>query len=221
MRIRTKKWARPELDACKYFVSNCAKYKTKWKEFFENDKEIHLDLGCGKCTFMADLAYENPKINHIAVDISMDILGVARRNISARFEPSEPSNVALTSFNIEKIKDFISKEDKVTRIYINFCNPWSNAGHHKRRLTHTRQLMSYRDVLAENGEIWFKTDDDNLYFASKIYFEECGFEIFFDTMDLNSLENTGNILSEHEKMFEAQGIKTKAIRARMLPIIKD
>ncbi|MFI3206007.1 MAG: tRNA (guanosine(46)-N7)-methyltransferase TrmB [Clostridia bacterium] len=214
MRIRTKKWARPELAVCDYYIQNPKEMKGKWQDFFEDKSEIHLDLGCGKCTFMADLAYQNKNINHIAVDISVDILGVARRNIQARFGEEKVKNVALMSYNIEQIKDFISKEDKVTRIYINFCNPWSSSKTHKRRLTHPRQLVSYLEILDEDGEIWFKSDDDNLYYSTRDYFNECGLEIFFDTKDLNSLENTGNIQSEHEVKFEAMGIKTKAIRAR-------
>ncbi len=215
MRIRTKKWAKPELAACDYFVDNPLEQKGKWNEFFPKKQPIHLDLGCGKCTFLAELAYRNKDVNYIGVDISYDILGVARRNISERFGEEKVENVALLSYNIEKITDFIDESEKVDRIYINFCNPWQKSRCHKRRLTHTRQLENYKKILAENGEIWFKTDDDNLYLSSLRYFVEAGFEIYEKTKDLNSLPDTGNILSEHEVMFEAQGIKTKALKARL------
>lgn len=215
MRIRTKKWAKPELAACHYFVDNPLEQKGKWDEFFPKKQPIHLDLGCGKCTFLAELAYRNKDVNYIGVDISYDILGVARRNISERFGEEKVENVALLSYNIEKITDFIDESEKVDRIYINFCNPWQKSRCHKRRLTHTRQLENYKKILAENGEIWFKTDDDNLYLSSLRYFAEAGFEIYERTKDLNSLPDTGNILSEHEVMFEAQGIKTKALKARL------
>ena len=56
-----------------------------------------------------------------------------------------------------------SPEDRVERIYINFCNPWPTGSCHKKRLTHPRQLANYRTILAENGEIHFKTDDDDLF----------------------------------------------------------
>jgi tRNA (guanine-N7-)-methyltransferase len=215
MRIRTKHWARPELAACSYFVAEPIEMKGKWNSFFEKKQPIHLDLGCGKCTFLAELAYTNKNINYIGVDISYDILGVARRNITQRFEPESVNNVALLSYNIEKISDFIDDNEKVSRIYINFCNPWQKSRCHKRRLTHTRQLENYKKILADDGEIWFKTDNDDLFLSSLRYFEEAGFEIYEKTHDLNSIPNTGNILSEHEVMFEAQGIKTKALKARL------
>ncbi len=214
MRIRTKTWARPELDACGYFIKDAEGLKGKWKTFFTNDKPIHLDLGCGKCTFMAELAYRDRNINHIAVDISMDILGVARRNISAKFAEEPVDNVALCSYNIEEIKKFVDKTDKVERIYINFCNPWPSSKCHKRRLTHTRQLNSYKEILSENGEIWFKTDNADLFLSSKRYFAEAGLDIYFATEDLAN-EDVDNIQSEHEVKFESMGITTKAIRARM------
>lgn len=214
MRIRTKTWARPELEACNYFVGDPAAQKGHWEDFFQKKQPLHLDLGCGKCTFLAELAFQNPDINYIGVDISYDILGVARRNISGRFDPAPVTNVALTSYNIEKLCEILNETEKVQRIYINFCNPWPKSRCHKRRLTHTRQLESYKKILAEDGEIWFKTDNDDLFLASQRYFKEAGFEIFALTHDLNALPDTGNILSEHEVMFEAQGIKTKALKAR-------
>lgn len=217
MRIRTKPWARPELAACDYFISKPGEMRGNWGLFFDKQQPLHLDLGCGKCTFLAKLAYQNQDVNYIGVDISSDILGVARRNISACFGELPVKNVALTAYNIEKLTEILSEEDRVERIYINFCNPWPKACCHKRRLTHVRQLMGYRKLLRENGEIWFKTDNDLLFLSSLRYFQEAGFEIYEETYDLNAIERSGNIQSEHEVMFESQGIKTKALKARMLP----
>lgn len=63
-----------------------------------------------------------------------------------------------------QIDSVFSKEDGIERIYINFCNPWPKSKHKKRRLTHYRQLIKYKEFL--NGEIWFKTDDDDLFAES-------------------------------------------------------
>lgn len=89
----------------------------------------------------------------------------------------------------------------------------------KKRLTHTRQLEKYRHFLAENGEIYFKTDDDDLFNSSLGYFYDSGFEIIEKTYDLHNepiFEN--NIETEHEKMFSEQGIKIKALIAKKIPI---
>ena len=39
MRIRYKKWARPELEASSFYEDNPEEYKGKWKEKFENNNE--------------------------------------------------------------------------------------------------------------------------------------------------------------------------------------
>ena len=111
----------------------------------------------------------------------------------------------------------LDKEDKVERIYINFCNPWPRGKHHKKRLTHTRQLEKYKEILVENGEVYFKTDDDGLFNDSLIYFKDSGFKIEKYTFDLENEPNFwNNIQTEHEKMFIKQGIKIKALIAKKL-----
>lgn len=42
----------------------------------------------------------------------------------------------IASLDIERLGNAFTPEDRVSRIYINFCNPWSkNAGSNKHRLT--------------------------------------------------------------------------------------
>ena len=60
MRIRYKKWARPELEASKFYEDNPEEWKGKWKEHFtKTSNPIHLELGCGKGQFISKLAVEN------------------------------------------------------------------------------------------------------------------------------------------------------------------
>ena len=157
MRIRRKTWARPELAACPYYIPQPEAQKGRWQEVFSSPRPIHLDLGCGKCVFLAQAAHTHRDVNFIGIDISLDILGVARRNIQEAYGEEQPDNVALCAYNIERLPQLFAPGEQVERIYINFCNPWPAAGHHKRRLTHTRQLLSYKPLLAPGGEIWFKT----------------------------------------------------------------
>ncbi len=215
MRIRKKDWARPELAACPYFLSDPKAQKGAWEEVFLKKQPLHLDLGCGKCVFLAEAAHRQREVNFLGIDISLDILGVGRRNIQGLYGDEEPGNVALCAYNIERLPELFSEGEKAQRIYINFCNPWPAARHHKRRLTHTRQLLSYKGLLAPGGEIWFKTDNDDLYLATRRYFAEAGFTVFFDTKDLHAESDPQNILTEHEVMFTAQGIPTKALKARL------
>ena len=219
MRIRYKKWARPELEASAFYEDEPEKWKGKWKEHFKNpDLPFMLELGCGKGNFISKLAVENLDINYLAIDLVDAMLGLAKRNVEASYKEAKinPENVILTRFDIERINLILNREDKVRRIYINFCNPWPRGKHRKKRLTHTKQLEKYKEFLVPGGEVYFKTDDDELFESSLYYFNDCGFEIVDKTYDLHEepiFER--NIETEHEIMFTRQGIKIKALIAKL------
>ena len=218
MRIRYKKWARPELEASKFYEDNPEEWKGKWKEHFtKTSNPIHLELGCGKGQFISKLAVENQNTNYIAIDLVDAMLGLAKRNIENTYkeENIEPENVIITRFDIERINLILDGKDNIERIYINFCNPWPKGKHRKKRLTHSKQLEKYKQFLQPNAEIYFKTDDDGLFESSLIYLEESGFKVVSKTYDLHKepiFKN--NIETEHEKMFTEQGIKIKACIAK-------
>lgn len=222
MRIRYKKWARPELEASCFYEDNPEEYKGKWKTKFKNKNPIYLELGCGKGSFISKIASQNQNINYIAIDLIDAMLGLAKRNIEEAYKQLnlEIKNVIITRYDIERILNIFDEKDNIERIYINFCNPWPRGKHHKKRLTHTRQLEKYKAFLKDEGEIYFKTDNDELFEHSKTYFTQAGFEIEKETHDLaNEIEfwnGDENIETEHEIMFQEQGITTKALIAKKL-----
>lgn len=180
MRIRFKAWARPELESASFYIDNPEEFKGKWKEKFSNDNPIHLELGCGKGSFISKLAVSHQDINYIAIDVVDAMLGLAKRNIENIYKENniEVSNVYITRFDIERILLMLDEKDEVDRIYINFCNPWPRGKHRKKRLTHTRQLEKYKVFLKKDGEIFFKTDDDGLFLDTIHYLEESRFRNF-------------------------------------------
>ncbi len=205
MRMRRKKWARPELAACRYYIKDPFSCAGSWGELFAKKQPIHLELGCGKGVFLAQLAAKHPEINYIGVDVSDDVLGVARREIERVFESRPVENVVLTRMNAQYASEAFTSADGIERIYICFCTPWPRSKHHKRRLTHPRQLAQYRTFLRADGEIHFKTDDPNLFADSRRYFLQMGYELVYQTEDLHGSGYPDNILTEHEIRFCAEG----------------
>ena len=217
MRLRKKPWARPELEACNFFVQNPKEYKGKWSSSFKNEGIMYLELGCGKGNFVSVHGARDKDKNYIAIDIKDEVLVLAKRNIERVYKENNEilDNVKLMAQEIGLINDILGEEDKIDRIYINFCNPWPKEKHKKRRLTHTRQLENYKKFLVNNGEIWFKTDDDNLFEESLEYFKESGFDVIYKTYDLHNSEyDKDNIRTEHENMFTEKGIKIKFLIAK-------
>ncbi len=218
MRIRTKPWAKPELEACNYYIDCTENFKGKWRDVFSDyssSKKLYLELGCGKGGFISQAALLYPDVNWIAADIKREMLALARRKVAAAYEKAQEdiTNVRLLSQNIEKISEQFSEADSIDRIYINFCNPWPRGKHKKRRLTHTRQLLQYKTFLKKGSEIHFKTDDDELFFESLEYFAETGFDVIFQTTDLHNSDYEYNIETEHERMFSDEGKTIKFLIA--------
>lgn len=213
MRLRKKRWARPELEASPLFKSfeEAKDLKGKWKEEFKNDNDIYLELGCGRGGFAKQVAERYPNKNLISVDIKDEILVFALRNITN----AELTNVRIIAMQIAFIEE-IFEENEISRIYINFCNPWPKERHNKRRLTHTKFLTKYKTFIKPGTEVHFKTDDLDLFEASLGYFEESGFDITYKTYDLhNSDYAEENIMTEYETKFKELGIKSKFLIAKL------
>ena len=218
MHMRTKKWAKPELAVCPYFTDEAETHRGHWRELFALDQPLYLELGCGKGVSTAAMVYDNPGVNFIAMDITCNVLGDTRRNIAKAYGEQPVKNVMIARYNIEDIRKVFAPEDRVERIYINFYTPWTKRPKYaKRRLTHPRQLMQYRDFLVDGGEIWFKTDDMPLFTESLPYFDACGFELRYLVNDLHAAGFAPNYISEHEKMYTEKGVPIKFVIFRKKP----
>ena len=221
MRMRFKPYAHDELMAADFHVHEPLIWGGKWhSQYARPEQPFVLELGCGKGGFISQLASAHPENNYLGIDITDKVLILAKRKIEAAYAAAgRPiDNVKIMSTDIERIKGVITPEDTVSRIYINFCNPWSkNASSNKHRLTYPRQLIQYRDFLKDGGEIYFKTDDDDLFRDSLEYFPASGYDIEWQTFDLHENEPAWNIRTEHEGMFTEMGIKIKALVARKKP----
>ena len=218
MRMRRKEWTEPMIDNCPYFVENPSEHRGHWREEFPKQQPMWLEIGCGKGVATVAMAHDNLDANLIAVDEVRHVIAVSIKNTIAEYGDDPVDNLRYTAIDARTIHDTFSPEDGIERIYINFCNPWTEkAKHHKRRLTHTRQLLQYRNFLAPGGQIFFKTDDDMLFTASKRYFAEANFEITYLTDDLHASGYQPNYVSEHEQLYTSRGCKIHFLIARMLP----
>ena len=219
MRIRKKKWAEPELSVCDFFVKNPEEHAGSWKSAFKKEQPLVLEIGCGKGGFAGQFALLHPEINIIALDIKIDMLGVGRRTIVKLFEEAgksadEIDNLLLVNYNVEQLDRVIKPEDRIERLFINFCNPWPRPKHKKRRLTYYKKLEMYKSFLLPGAQIRFKTDDDELFEESLEYFAQSGYDIIYLTRDLHQSDFDENIVTEHERMFTEEGKTIKFLIAK-------
>jgi tRNA (guanine-N7-)-methyltransferase len=213
MHLRPKPWARPELEACGFFLAEPWTCRGQWQSVFARRQPLHLELGCGKGQFISQLGAAEPDVNFLAIDMIDAVLGLAQRAVRKTYGNRPVDNLRLTAWDISRIETILGPQDRVERIYINFCNPWPRHRYHKKRLTHPRQLEKYRAFLSPGAEIRFKTDDDALFADSLKYFENSGFSLNTVIRDLQPGQIPGDVVTEHQAMFTAQSIPIKYLRA--------
>ena len=103
----------------------------------------------------------------------------------------------------------------LSRIYLNFSDPWPKAGYAKRRLTHRRFLELYRSLLRAGGEVWLKTDNEGLFDFSLEEFSAVGLTILYVSRDFHAApESADNIMTEYERNFSSQGKPIFCARVR-------
>ncbi|CAM5784641.1 tRNA (guanosine(46)-N7)-methyltransferase TrmB [Brevibacillus borstelensis] len=210
MRLRNIPGAEEALREYPTFVDNPAGMKGRWKERFGNDHPIHIEIGCGKGRFINTLAERHPDINFIAIELKAEVVLRAAQ----RTEKREIPNLAFVQYNAALLPDLFGAEE-VSRIYLNFSDPWPKTRHAKRRLTYASFLNTYKQVLKKNGEIHLKTDNEKLFEFSLNQFSNERFQLRNITFDLHqSVLAEENVMTEYEERFSSRGqriYRTEAI----------
>jgi tRNA (guanine-N(7)-)-methyltransferase len=201
MRVRNRKGATELLEAHpQYVILNPADAKGRWQEIFGNDHPIHVEVGSGKGAFVSGMAKANPDINYIGIDIQKSVLSYALDKVLATDVP----NIKLLWVDGSDLTDYFEK-DEIDRLYLNFSDPWPKKRHEKRRLTYQSFLATYQQILPENGEIHFKTDNRGLFEYSLVSFSQYGMKLKGVWLDLHASDFEDNVLTEYEQKFANKG----------------
>ena len=178
-------------------------YRGLWgQNFFHNDHPIHIEIGMGKGQFILQLAEEHPEINYIGVEKYSSVLV---RALDKR-EEADIQNLFFLRMDAADITDFFAPEE-VSKIYLNFSDPWPKDRHAKRRLTSVEHLRLYDRILKKDGCLQFKTDNRPLFDFSLEQLGEAGWitdEVDYDLHAAGPAPN--NIMTEYEEKFYHLGM---------------
>ena len=157
MRRRKVKGADERLLSYKNYVvrDNIEDLKGNWNKLFKNDNPIYAEFGTGRGKFITTLAKQNPDINFIAFEIKEEVLLKAVE----KADMDNLNNIVFAWANVGNALDYFDSNE-LSRIYINFCDPWPKTRWAKRRLTHSNFLNIYKEILNEKGEIHFTRNMD-------------------------------------------------------------
>ena len=202
MRLKNVPGAREAIAASDLVIKDAESLKGKWREYWGNDKEIHIEVGMGKGKFMMGMAKAHPDINYIGIEMYSSVLYRAVQKLE--LEPLD--NLKYLLLDAKDIANVFDKGE-VDRIYLNFSDPWPKDRHAKRRLPSRQFLARFDQILKEDGVIEFKTDNKDLFTFAEEEVEPAGWKILEITYDLHNDEKMveGNIMTEYEEKFSSMG----------------
>lgn len=200
MRLRKIKNAGVRLlDNLGLFIDEPSLLKGKWREKFNNDNPIFVEIGMGKGKFIIEHAKRNKDINYIGIEKydSVLIKGVEKAALE------NLSNIYFLNVDAINLNDYFELEE-IDKIYLNFSDPWPKNRHAKRRLTSEAFLKVYENILNKQGDIEFKTDNIGLFEYSVVEFNRLGYQFLEFSCNLHRFGDD-IITTEYEDKFMSKG----------------
>ena len=119
MRMRKKPNLVPRMERCARFLIPAAEeQRGHWRELKPDAEQIWLELGCGKGSFTAETAAQNPNVLYLAVERVPDAMIVAMERCAQR----GLTNVFFVDGDAARLREYFAP-DEVDRLFINFCAP--------------------------------------------------------------------------------------------------
>lgn len=201
------------MEACAHWlIPRPEDLRGRWRESLGESGEavLNLEIGCGKGSFIVEMARQNPRECYVAVERVESVLLLAME----KARDAGVENLRFLSADAALLGQCFAGGE-VSRIYLNFSDPWPPKRQHKRRLTHPRLLAVYDGILHPAGELCFKTDNRGLFEDSICYFSQYGFGLFDVTFDLHGTD-TPNVMTEYEQSFSSKGFPIYRLVARRM-----
>lgn len=206
MRLRNVKNKDKILNSSSFLVKNPKNYYGRWNEYFGNNNPIYIEIGMGKGKFIREHAKRYPDINFIGIEKYDSVVAKCLPKIDDSF-----SNLAIIRMDALEIEKVFCHE--VSRIYLNFSDPWPKKRHHLRRLSSKVFLEKYESIFTSDCDIWMRTDNADLFCYSLMSFSQSGYIFKNLTFDLHKDILEDFITTEYEDRFSKQGMPIYQVEA--------
>ena len=206
MRLRNIPRADGVIKSHPMVVQDTQESRGNWKNIFENDRPVYLEIGMGKGRFLMNMAKEHPLVNFVGIERYSSVLLRALEKYDTE-EYKDLQNIRFLCMDATEIEN-VFNQGEIRKIYLNFSDPWPKARHARRRLTSGTFLDRYAKILPPGGNLEFKTDNTELFrFSLEEIREKEGWRLDKYTYDLhrNDEMNQGNIMTEYEEKFSSLG----------------
>lgn len=192
-----------------YFVKTGEKGEVLLDASYDLSGDLYLEIGCGKGAFITELSRRTEGKRLLAVELITDALLMAMEKCAAE----DCKNLKFLNANAGHIHEILPPHS-VKRLYLNFSDPWPKNRDREKRLTSCTFLEKYKQILAEDARICFKTDNRPLFDFSLQTFPASGYVLERVCFDLhNSPMNESNIETEYERKFSEKGFTINYLEA--------
>lgn len=209
MRMRYKPWAEDYLKKEPNIVDIDGSHAGRISEWFDNDQPIYIEVGSGMGQFITTLAAKHPEINFISMEREKSVM----IKVLDKVIEQGLTNIKLICNDAIELNDYF-KDGEVSRLYLNFSDPWPKKRHTKRRLTYKTYLALYKQVLKDDGEIHFKTDNRGLFAYSLESMSQFGMYFTKINLNLHEEDDEENIETEYERKFSDKGSRIYRMEAK-------
>lgn len=194
MRLKHIKGSEEVVKNSSVVIKKPENYKGKWKSVFANNHKIELEIGMGKGSFLIELARRNPCVNYIGVEKYPSVLLSALEVIQSE----GLTNIKIICMDAYKIDEVFYKE--ISKLYLNFSDPWPKKRHEKRRLTSSVFLNKYKPIFKHFKLIEQKTDNDEIFNYSLESYKTNKYHVI-----KKSTNYFADVRTEYENKFIAKG----------------
>lgn len=179
-----------------------------WRK--ENDTTHNLEIGAGTGYFSVALAAKNPDKKFVAVDVKADRLVKGA-------QWAEEENVKNIRFLRARADQLLQSFEagSVKYIWITFPDPYPKDRNSGRRLVHPTFLNIYQQLLHQDGALYFKTDESNLFQWGLEQLVQEGWTIQRLSFDLHESDLNDNykVMTTYESRFTKEGLKINFLKA--------
>lgn len=202
MRLRKKPWIETAIRDYQQLVEleDPSPRRGHWRDLFPGQNQLHLEIGCGKGSFLADLSEQNPDTGFIGIESQLGVIYYAVLKAHER----EAHNLHFIHGDAARLTDWFA-DGEVDQLYLNFSDPWPKNRQAKRRLTHRDFLAVYRQIIKPGGHLLLKTDNQALFAFSLEEFAAAGLVMEHVSWDLHSSGLPNPAMTEYEMKFSRLG----------------
>ncbi|MGL5977599.1 MAG: tRNA (guanosine(46)-N7)-methyltransferase TrmB [Erysipelotrichaceae bacterium] len=199
MRMRKLPWAEDYIKEATGCIQDPTVMAGTWRTLLQCET-LHVEIGTGKGDYWIGMSQKYPTEGWVGIEKNMNVAALALKKASEY----TLDNARFICADAEVIETWFTKGE-IDVLHLNFSDPWPKNRNSKRRLSHANFLKKYMDLLANDGQIIMKTDNQKLFEFSLVEFGQNDFVLEEVFVDFRRETHDEDQITEYEQKFMDKG----------------